>query len=67
MKNYADLTGGYFPVIPEWMAGFWQCKLRYESQDKVLNVAREYKKHSIPIDIIIIDFFHWTKQGGMGI
>ncbi len=62
MKMYCDLTG-YAPKMPNWGAGFWQCKLRYESQEDLLNVAREYKKRNIPIDVIVIDFFHWTEQG----
>lgn len=62
MKIYADLTG-YAPKFPEWAAGFWQCKLRYESQEELLQVAREYKKRGIPIDAIVIDYFHWTEQG----
>lgn len=62
MKLYCDLTG-YAPKFPRWAAGFWQCRLRYESQDDLLAVAREYKKQGIPIDAIVIDFFHWTEQG----
>ncbi|HOV41089.1 MAG TPA: glycoside hydrolase family 31 protein [Oscillospiraceae bacterium] len=62
MKIYCDLTG-YAPKFPEWAGGFWQCKLRYESQDELLEVAREYKKRQIPIDAIVIDYFHWTEQG----
>lgn len=62
MKIYCDLTG-YAPKFPKWAAGFWQCKLRYESQDELLSVAREYKKQGIPIDAIVIDYFHWTEQG----
>lgn len=62
MKTYADLTG-YAPKFPDWAAGFWQCKLRYESQKELLEVAREYKKRNIPIDAIVIDYFHWTEQG----
>ncbi len=62
MKTYADLTG-YASRFPAWAAGFWQCKLRYESQEELLSVAREYKKRNIPIDAIVIDFFHWTEQG----
>lgn len=64
MKTYADLTG-YSPMMPKWAAGFWQCKCRYESQDILLKVAREYKKRNIPIDAIVIDFFHWTEQGDL--
>ena len=42
---------------------FWQCKLRYWNQEQVLNVAREYKKRNIPLDVIVIDFFHWPRMG----
>lgn len=62
MKVYCNLTG-YPSKFPRWAAGFWQCKLRYESQDEVLEVAREYKRRGIPIDAIVIDYFHWTEQG----
>jgi len=62
MKIYCRLTG-FPPKFPRWAAGFWQSKLRYESQDEVLAVAREYKRRSIPIDAIVIDYFHWTEQG----
>ena len=62
MKIYCDLTG-YAPEFPRWAAGFWQCKLRYESQEDLLSTAREYKKCGIPIDAIVIDYFHWTEQG----
>ena len=61
MKIYCDLTG-YAPAFPSWAAGFWQCKLRYESQDELLEVAREYKRRRIPISAIVIDYFHWTEQ-----
>ena len=43
--------------------GFWQCKLRYDTQEKLLSVAREYKKREVPLDLIVIDFFHWKYQG----
>ena len=62
MKKYCDLTG-YAPKFPKWAAGFWQSRLRYESQEEVLRVAREYKRLNIPIDAIVIDYFHWTEQG----
>jgi len=49
--------------MPEWAQGFWQCKLRYKTQDELLSVAREYKKRGLPLSIIVTDFFHWTLQG----
>lgn len=62
LKTYCRLTG-FSPRIPQWSLGFWQCKLRYESQDEVLATAREYRRRGIPIDAIVIDYFHWTEQG----
>ena len=58
----ADLTG-HAPVIPEFALGFWQCKLRYERQEQVLEVARKYKEMGVPVSVIIVDYFHWTEQG----
>ncbi len=62
MRIYCRLTG-LPPKTPAWAAGFWQCKLRYESQDDLLAVAREYKRRGVTPDAIVIDYFHWTEQG----
>ncbi|MHC4981997.1 MAG: glycoside hydrolase family 31 protein, partial [Planctomycetota bacterium] len=62
LRRYADITG-HAPMLPEWAAGFWQCKLRYKTQEELLSVAREHKKRKLPMDVIVADFFHWTKQG----
>ena len=49
--------------MPPWAAGFWQCKLRYKTQDELLGIAREYKRRGLPLSVIVIDYFHWTRQG----
>ena len=51
------------PMMPEYGLGFWQCKLRYQTQEELLEVAREYKRRNLPIDVIVVDYFHWPKQG----
>ncbi|MCI9604292.1 MAG: family 31 glucosidase [Ruminococcus sp.] len=61
-ERYASVTGTV-PMMPEYGLGFWQCKLRYQTQEELLEVAREYKRRNLPIDLIVIDFFHWPKQG----
>ncbi|HBF38158.1 MAG TPA: family 31 glucosidase [Firmicutes bacterium] len=61
-ESYASATGTV-PMMPDYAMGFWQCKLRYQTQDELLEVAREYKKRGLPISVIVIDFFHWPKQG----
>ena len=61
-ETYADLTGKA-PMMPEYGLGFWQCKLRYRTQEEVLKVAHQYYDNGIPLDIIVVDFFHWPHQG----
>lgn len=61
-ETLADLTG-HAPVMPHWATGFWQSRLRYETQEELLKVARRYKEENIPLSAIIVDYFHWTEQG----
>jgi len=61
-EAYANVTGTV-QMMPEYGLGFWQCKLRYQTQEELLEVAREYKRRNLPIDLIVIDYFHWPKQG----
>ncbi|HEX7715585.1 MAG TPA: TIM-barrel domain-containing protein, partial [Bacillota bacterium] len=61
-EAYAGATGTV-PMMPEYVMGFWQCKLRYQTQAELLEVAREYKRRGLPLSVIVVDFFHWTKQG----
>lgn len=61
-EAYANATGKV-PMMPEYAMGFWQCKLRYQTQEELLKVAREYKRRNLPISVIVVDFFHWPLQG----
>ena len=62
LANYAEVTGTV-PMMPEYGLGLWQSKLRYQTQDELLAVAREYKRRGLPVDVIVADFFHWPMQG----
>lgn len=61
-ENYADAVGKA-PMMPEYGLGFWQCKLRYYNQEQVIRIAEEYKKRNIPLDVLVIDYFHWPRCG----
>ncbi len=61
-EAYARVSGTV-PMMPDYAMGFWQCKLRYQTQEELLEVAREYKKRNLPISVIVIDYFHWPLQG----
>ena len=61
-EHYARATG-FAPMMPEYGLGFWQCKLRYWNQEQLLNVAREYHRRGLKVDVIVCDFFHWPRMG----
>jgi alpha-D-xyloside xylohydrolase len=62
VETYSSVTGRV-PMMPEYGLGFWQCKLRYANQEELLEVARGYHRRNVPLDLIVIDFFHWKHQG----
>jgi len=61
-EQYSAATGRT-PRMPEYGLGYWQCKLRYRNQEELLAVARKHKALGLPMDAIVVDFFHWTRQG----
>lgn len=62
LQSYMSVTGKP-PMMPEFGLGFWQCKLRYRTQYELMRVANEYHRRGIPLDVIVIDFFHWKHEG----
>jgi alpha-D-xyloside xylohydrolase len=62
LKEYANLTG--LPSeMPDWALGFWQSKLKYETQEELLEVLHGYRRRGIPLSVLVVDFFHWTLMG----
>ncbi|MDR3338062.1 MAG: glycoside hydrolase family 31 protein [Treponema sp.] len=61
-EAYAGATGTV-PMMPDYAMGFWQCKLRYQTQEELLEIARGYKQRGLPLSVIVADFFHWPLQG----
>ena len=61
-EHYAQATGKA-PMMPEYGLGFWQCKLRYYNQQQVIDVASEYHRRGIPLDVFVIDYYHWPRCG----
>lgn len=62
IENFTEAVGRA-PALTKDYLGFWQCKLRYRTQEEVLTVARKYKEMGIHLDVMVIDFFHWPRQG----
>lgn len=64
MERYTSLTGRC-PQYPDWILGLWQSKLRYKTQEEVLEIAREHRKRKIPLSVLVVDYFHWPFQGDL--
>src|SRR5438270_422095 len=54
IAGYRWLTGKA-PIMPKWAYGFWQRRQRYETQDQLLAVLREYRPRERPLDNSVQD------------
>jgi alpha-D-xyloside xylohydrolase len=61
IAGYRDLTGPA-PMFGKWAYGFWQSKERYNTQQELLDVVMEYRERSIPLDVIVQDWFYWNPK-----
>jgi alpha-D-xyloside xylohydrolase len=65
-SGYARVTGKT-PIPPKAAFGLIQSKARYESQSEVLRVANTYRQKKYPLDVMVVDWFYWTRMGQMDI
>jgi alpha-D-xyloside xylohydrolase len=64
--GYARLTGKT-PLPPKAAFGLIQSKARYESQAEILGIAEGYRKRGYPLDVMVLDWFYWTRMGQLDI
>ena len=63
-SGYRLLTG-LTPLMPKAAYGYIQCKQRYITQDEMLAVAKGYRDRHLPADVLVLDWFYYTKMGQM--
>ena len=63
-QGYRLLTGST-PMLPKAAYGFIQCKQRYSTQEEVMAVAKGYRERHLPADVIVVDWFYYSKMGQM--
>lgn len=63
-EGYRLLTGSV-PMLPKSAYGYIQCKQRYASQQEILDVARGYRERGLPADVMVVDWFYFSKMGQM--
>jgi alpha-D-xyloside xylohydrolase len=61
ISGYREITGKA-PIMPKWAMGYWQSRERYKSQGELIDVVKEYRKRSIPLDNIVLDWSYWPVQ-----
>lgn len=61
-SGYRLLTGAT-PLLPKAAYGYIQCKQRYSTQDEVLAVAKGYRERHLPLDVVVVDWFYYSKMG----
>lgn len=60
--SYRELTGPA-PMMPLWSLGYIHCRERYNTQQELLENAREFRQRKLPIDVIVQDWQYWGKHG----
>jgi alpha-D-xyloside xylohydrolase len=63
---YARVTGRT-PIPPKAAFGLIQSKARYDSQKEILRVAHTYHDKGYPLDVMVVDWFYWTRMGQLDI
>ena len=59
---YRSATG-QAPLMPRWALGYIHCRERFRSQSEIINTAREFRRRSIPMDVIVQDWQYWGRYG----
>ena len=59
VARYRCLTGKC-AMLPKWAFGYVQSKERYESQEELVSVAREYRRRGIGLDVVVQDWKTWA-------
>lgn len=50
---------GKAPILPKWAYGYIQSKLRYTSQQELIEIVAEYRKRGLPLDCVVLDWKSW--------
>jgi len=62
IATYRNLSGNA-PMFPKWAYGFWQCRERYTSAKHLVETVEEFRRRSLPLDVIVQDWQYWGNRG----
>ena len=58
IAGYRELTGAA-PMYPKQALGLFMSKERYQTQERIVEVARTFRKEQFPLDYIVQDWQYW--------
>ena len=60
MQQYRLLTGEA-PMLPRYALGYIQSKERYVTGQEMVDVAEEYRRRGVPLDVMVLDWQSWPE------
>ncbi len=60
VSSYRQLTGKA-PMYPKWVFGYMQSKQKYNTQNEIVSVVKEFRKRKFPLDLIVQDWQYWPE------
>lgn len=60
IREYRKITGKA-ALLPKWAFGYVQSQERYETEEEILAVAKEYRERGIGLDCIVLDWCSWPE------
>ena len=61
ISGYRSLTGKS-QIMPKWAMGYWQSREKYNTQQEIVSVLKEFRDRKIPIDNIVLDWNYWPED-----
>lgn len=58
IRGYRKLTGKA-AMLPKWAFGYIQSQERYETQEEILEIAKEYDRRNLGLDCVVLDWCSW--------
>jgi alpha-D-xyloside xylohydrolase len=62
MGVYRELLGTT-PMLPIWAYGYVHCRERFHSSEEIIETLDEFRRRSLPIDVVVQDWQYWGKYG----
>jgi alpha-D-xyloside xylohydrolase len=60
IASYRRLTGTA-PMYPKWAFGYIQSKQKYNTQDEIVSIVRNFRERRFPLDLIVQDWMYWPE------